>query len=143
MTSYAEIFNLALRKITDPALAKWPEEDLSNELYGWLQTAISRIPQLKSVTVERDAFDPAKAESIGFINDLSDTHKEALAIGMQRAWLAPQITSVTNTLSRYSKKEGYSQAEHLKQLVALDESLKVELRKLFRDDTYANDGYFD
>lgn len=136
MTSYAEIFNLALRKISDPSLVDWPEEALSNELYGWLQTAISRIPQLKSVTSNRDAFDPAKAASIGFANDLSDINKEVLAIGMQRAWLAPQITSVTNVWRQFSKKEGYSQAEHLKQLMALDESLKIELRKLLRDDTY-------
>lgn len=138
MTSYAEIFNLALRKISDPSLVDWPEEDLSNELYGWLQTAISRIPQLKSVTSERDAFDPSKADSIGFANDLSDINKEVLAIGMQRAWLAPQITSVTNTLQRYSKKEGYSQKEFLEGLRALDNDLKIELRKLLRDDTYVD-----
>lgn len=107
MTSYAEIFNLALRAIDDPSLAKWPEEDLSNELYGWLQGAIGKLPKLRSETSERDAFDPMNAEATGFAKDLSDTTKMVLALGMKREWLAPQIASTTITWQRYSKKEGY------------------------------------
>ena len=143
MTSYAEIFNLALESIKDPSLAKWPEEDLNNELYGWLMRAIRRIPQIRSETSERDAFDPSSVDSIGFANDLSDIAKEVLAIEMHRAWLAPQILSITNTLPRMSKKEGYSQKEFLEGLEALDEKLKTERQKLLRDDTYVDNEYFD
>ena len=143
MTSYAEIFNLALRKIDDPSLAQWPEEDLSNELYSWLQSAISKIPQLRAETAERDGFDPAKADTIGFVADLSDVTKEVLALGMQREWLAPQITSTMNTWQRFSKKEGYSQAEHLKQLMSLDEKIKLDIRTLLRDNSYVDSDYFD
>jgi hypothetical protein len=107
MTSYAEIFNLALRKCDDPSLAQWPEEDLSNELYGWLQSAIAKLPQIRSETAERDNFNPLNADTIGFANDLSDMTKEVLALGMAREWLAPQIASTTLTWQRYSKKEGY------------------------------------
>ena len=143
MTSYAEIFNLALESIKDPSLAKWPEEDLNNELYGWLKRAIRRVPQIRNETSERDEFDPANVEGAGFVNDLSETAKEILAIEMHRAWLAPQILSITNVLPRMSKKEGYSQKEFLDGLVTLDEQLKLERKKLLRDDTYVDNEYFD
>ncbi len=143
MTSYAEIFNRALRSIDDPSLAQWPEEDLSNELYGWLQSAIAKLPQIRAEIAERDNFDPANTDAIGFTNDLSDVTKEVLALGIKREWLAPQIASTTNTWARFSKKEGYSQKEFLEGLRALDEDVKLEIRKLLRDNTYINNEYFD
>lgn len=143
MTSYAEVFNRALGYIDDPSLAQWPEEDLSNALYGWLQSAISKTPKVRAETAERDAFDAAHADTLGFVTDLSDVTKEVLALGIKRAWLAPQISSTLNTWQRFSKKEGYSQAEHLKQLMALDEKCELEIKKLLRDDSYIDNEYFD
>lgn len=143
MTSYAEIFSRCLSKISDPSLAQFPEEDLSNELYSWLQSAIAKIPQIRSEVAERDEFNPTSVDTLGFKNDLSDVTKEVLALGMKRAWLAPQIASTTNTLQRFSKKEGYSQKEFLSGLIALDESIAVELKKLLRDDSYVDNDYFD
>ena len=143
MTSYAEVFNRALRSIDDPSLAQWPEEELSNELYGWLQSAISKTPKVRAETAERDPFDAEHTDTLGFVVDLSDVTKEVLALGIKREWLAPQITSTMNTWQRFSKKEGYSAAEHLKQLMALDEKLKLEIRALLRDDSYVSSDYFD
>ena len=143
MTSYAEIFNLALSEITDPALAKWSEKDLSDELYKWLQKAIGKLPQIRDEVTERDSFDHTKIDKIGFVNTLSDTTKTVLALAIVREWLNPQIASTLNTWQRFSKKEGYSQAEHLKQLMALDEKYKIEIKKLLRDDTYVDNDYFD
>lgn len=143
MTSYAEIFKIALSKIDDPSLALWPEEDLSNELYSWLQSAIAKLPKLRAVTEKRDNFDPMSTDTLGFAADLSDTEKEVLALGIKRSWLAPQISSTTNTWQRFSRKEGYSQAEHLKALMTLDESIVVEIKKLLRDDSYVDSDYFD
>ena len=120
MTSYAEIFNLALSEITDPSLSQWPEEDLSNELYTWLRKAIGKLPQIRSEVTERDDFDPENIDTLGFANDLSDTTKTVLALAVAREWLSPQLASTLNTWQRFSKKEGYSQAEHLKQLMELD-----------------------
>lgn len=143
MTSYSEIFNLALQEIDDPSLAQLPEEDLSNELYGWLQKAIGKLPKLRTETAERDVFDPAHADTLGFANDLLDTTKTVLALGIKRQWLAPQIASTTITWQRYSKKEGYSQKEHLMGLMELDKETKLEMKKLLRDDTYEDNDYFD
>ena len=143
MTSYAEIFKLALQEIDDPSLAQWSEEDLSNELYGWLQKAIGKLPKLRAETTERDNFDPANVDKLGFTNDLSDTTKTVLALGIKRQWLAPQIASTTITWQRYSKKEGYSQKEHLMGLMELDKETRLEMKKLLRDDTYEDNEYFD
>lgn len=143
MTSYAEIFSRCLARISDPSLAQWPEEDLSNELYSWLESAIAKIPQIRSEVAERDNFDPANADTLGFKNDLSDVTKEVLALGMKREWLAPQIASTTVTWQRFGKKEGYSQKEFLSGLMILDESIDVELKKLLRDDSYVDNDYFD
>ena len=143
MTSYAEIFNRALRSIDDTSLAQWPEVELSNALYGWLQSAIAKLPQLREETGVRDVFDPLDIETLGFKADLSETTKEVLSLGMAREWLAPQIASTTLTWQRYSKKEGYSQKEHLSGLMALDEKYKLEIKKLLRDNTYIDNEYFD
>ena len=143
MTSYAEIFNRALRSIDDPSLAQWPEEELSNALYSWLLSAIAKMPQLRSETANRDDFDPLDVDDLGFKTDLSDVTKEVLALGMAREWLAPQIASTTLTWQRYGKKEGYSQKEHLSGLMELDDKYKLEIKKLLRDNTYIDNEYFD
>lgn len=143
MTSYKEIFDLALRLYNDPSLATWPEEDLSNELYSHLQIAIANTPKIRSEVIDRDAFDPMLIDSTGFKNDLSDVTKMVLGLGMKRAWLQPQIASTTVTLQAFNKTEGYSQREHLRGLMALDESIRIEIRKLLRDNSYVDNGYFD
>lgn len=143
MTSYKEIFDLALRLYDDPSLATWPEEDLSNELYSHLQIAISNTPKIRSEVTDRDAFNPMLIDSTGFKNDLSDVTKMVLGLGMKRAWLQPQIASTTVTLQAFNKTEGYSQREHLRGLMALDEGIRIEIRKLLRDNSYVDNGYFD
>lgn len=143
MTSYSTMFKLILRHINDPLIAEWPEEDLINELYGWLQSAIAKLPQLQSETSDRDEFVSSDVNERGFHNDLSETTQEILALSAVREWLRPQINSTTLTLQSFSKKEGYSQREFLRGLMELDESIKVELRKLMRDNTYIDDEYFD
>jgi hypothetical protein len=137
------MFKQILRHINDPSLAQWPEEDLLNELYGWLQLAIAKLPQLQDETSGRDEFNIEDVENCGFHNDLSETTQAILALSAAREWLRPQINSTTLTLQSFSKKEGYSQKEHLTGLMNLDESMKIELRKLMRDVTYIDDEYFD
>ena len=143
MTTYKQIFDLALRLYDDPSLAQWPEEDLINELYGHLETAIANIPKIRAEVAERDEFDPEAIEMAGFHNDLSAVTKRALGLGMKRAWLEPMIASSTLTLQSFNKKEGYSQKEFLSGLMALDESIQLEINKLLRDDSYVDNDYFD
>lgn len=139
MTSYETIYNVALSKITDPQLAILPEEDLENMLYGWMRSAIAKHRKCTSDLSDRDE------ELKQFNADLTDLEVEILGILIAREWVSGQLLSVTNTLQVFSGKETnyYSQAAHLKELQALDETLRLEAQQLSRDYTYTNNEYFD
>lgn len=137
MTDYSEIYELALQMIDDPLMAQWSDSDLSATLHNWLIQSIYYFPKFSDILSDRDD------EVESFNNTLPDILKLGLALQMKRCWLSPQISSITLTLQRSSKKESYSQAEHLKELKALDDNIMVELRKMMRDNTYINNEYFN
>ena len=139
MTSYKIIYDWALRKIDDPSLAQWPEEDLENELHGWMLSAIAKFRKCKNDLSDRD--DELKQ----FNSDLLLVEQEILANLIAREWLTPQLNSVTLTAQVYSGKETkyYSQSAHLDSLEARDEKLKSEAQQLHRDYTYTDNEYFD
>ena len=139
MTSYETIYKLALRKIEDPFLAQWPEEDLENELHGWMLSAIAKFRKCKHDLSDRD--DNLKQ----FNSDLLLIEQEILANMMAREWLTPQLNSVNVTLQVFGGKEEkyYSQSAHLTSLETRDEKLKLEAQQLHRDYTYENNEYFD
>jgi hypothetical protein len=64
---------------------------------------------------------------------------------MVRAWLAPQLRSVTLTQMVFSGKESkfYSQSQQLAEMRALDEQLRKDADLLFCRGTYLNNDYFD
>lgn len=139
MTSYESIYERALSKITDPLLARLPEEDLENMLNGWLKSAIAKMRKCQSDLSDRDE------ELKQFNVDLLNVEVEILAILMAREWLFPQLNSALVTSQVFGGKEEkfYSQAAHLSELKELDEKLRLEARQLSRDFTYSNNDYFD
>jgi hypothetical protein len=139
MTSYGTIYKWALRKIDDPSLAQWAEEDLENELYGWMLSAIAKFRKCKNDLSDRNE------ELKQFNADLLLIEQEILAILMAREWLAPQLNSVNLTSQVFGGKEEkfYSQAAHLDSLSERDEKLKLEAQQLHRDYTYMDNDYFD
>ena len=139
MTSYETLYNGALAQITDPLLAHLPEEDFENTLHDWLMKAI-----IEPVVGEYD-FSDRDEELKQFNFDISDRDQQIIAIHMVRAWLAPQIASVTLTAQVYSGKETkyYAQANHLSELRALDADLQRQADLLFCRGTYLNNEYFD
>ena len=139
MTSYETIYNRALAQITDPLLAKLPEEDLEIMLHDWLMDAI-----VEPVVGEYD-FSDRDEELKQFNFDISDRDQKILSIHMVRGWLAPQIKSVTLAMQVYSGKETkyYAQANHLAELRALDEQLRKDADLLFCRGTYLNNDYFN
>jgi hypothetical protein len=139
MTSYEIIYNSALSKITDPQLAMLPEEDLEAMLYGWMKSAIAKHRKCTSDLSDRDEGNKQ------FNASLTDLEIEILSILIAREWVSSQLLSVTNTLQVFSGKETkyFSQAQHLAELQALDEKLRLEAQHLSRDYTYADNEYFD
>jgi hypothetical protein len=128
-----------LSQITDPLLAKLPEEDLEIMLHDWMMDAIVE-PTIGSYDFE-DRDDELKQ----FNFDISNADQKIIAIHMVRAWLAPQITSVESTLQVFSGKETkfYSQKEMLAEKQALDEKLRKDADLLFCRGTYLNNDYFN
>lgn len=138
MTPFSEIYERAASKIEDPDLALLPEEDLEDIFHGWLVSAIAQFRKCKNDLSNRDE------ENKQFNIDLLDVEKEILAILVARQWLMPQLNSVLLTKQVFADKEQkyYSQAQHLSELMALDESLKLEAQKLSRDYTYNSGSYW-
>ena len=139
MTSYKVIYDWALRKIEDPSLAQWSEEDLEKELHGWMLSAIAKFRKCKNDLSDRN--DELKQ----FNSNLLLIEQEILANLIAREWLTPQLNSVTLTAQVYRGKETkyYSQSAHLDSLEARDEKLKLEAQQLHRDYTYTDNEYFD
>lgn len=139
MTSYETIYNRALAQITDPLLARIPEDDLENMLHDWLMDAI-----VESVVGNYD-FSDRDEELKQFNFDISERDQKILSIHMVRSWLAPQIRSVTLTQQVYSGKETkyYAQANQLAEMRALDEQLRKDAELLFCRGTYLSNDYFD
>ena len=139
MTSYTTLYNRALAQITDPLLATLPEEDLDTMLHDWLIDAI-----VEPVVGEYD-FSNRDDELRQFNFDISELDQKIISIHMVRAWLAPQIRSVTLTNQVFSGKETkyYAQANQLAEMRALDEQLRKDAELLFCRGTYLNNDYFD
>ena len=137
MTLYSTLYDRALAQITDPLLAQLPEEDLENMLHDWLMDAI-----VEPLVGE---YDLSKRDKDGFEADISERDQKILSIHMARAWLAPQIRSVTLMSQVFSGKETkyYAQANQLAEMRALDEQLRKDAELLFCRGTYLNNDYFD
>jgi hypothetical protein len=140
-TAYETIYNRALAKIQDFELAALPEFDLEEMLHGWMISAISKFRKCKSDLKDRDE------ENKTFNIDLEDEEIEILAIMIVREHLSPQLHSTLLTQQIFSGKEQnyYSQAAHMRELLEMDNNLRLEAQKLMRDYTYQNDlrGYFE
>ena len=139
MTQYSALYEKALSKLEDPTLLQLPEEDLENMLHDYMLSAIAKHRQCEHDLSDRDE------ELKQFNSDLTDLEMEILAILMLREWISVRLHSVTNVLQVFSGKETkwFSQAQHISELRALDDALKLEAQQLSRDWTYANNDYFD
>lgn len=139
MTSYETIYERALAKLEDPTLLQLPEEDLEDMLHDYMISAIAKHRKCEHDLSDRD--DELKQ----FNSNLTDLEIEILAILMLREWISVRLHSVTNVLQVFSGKETkwFSQAQHIAELRAMDEALKLEAQQLSRDWTYTNNEYFD
>ena len=134
-TSYSVIYNRALQKFTDYEFANLPERDMEEMLHDWLLSAIAKFRKCKNDLSDRDE------ELRQFNVDLEDEEIEILAIMIAREHLSPILHSTLLTKQILGGKEEnfFSQAAHIKELLDMDTSLKVEAQKLMRDYSYAHD----
>ena len=132
MTSYTDVFNIFLNKISDIKLLDMNDADIDQMLTSWMTSAVSKIKKCKSDLSIRD-------DKLQIFNeDLLDIEKEIIATGMVREWLEPQLNSTLYTSQFFGGKEEkfYAQANQLEKLQALSRKVKLETRKLARDYSY-------
>jgi hypothetical protein len=139
MTLYSTIYSRCLAKLEDPTLLQLSDEDLEEMLHDYMLSAIAKHRQCDHDLSDRDE------ELKQFNSNLTDLEIEILAILMLREWISVRLHSVTNVLQVFSGKETkwFSQAQHIAELRAMDEALKLEAQQLSRDWTYQNNDYFN
>ena len=137
MTSYEQIYNRFLGRITDFNLAELDDCTFNKMLKSWLCSAIIKT-RTSSDLSHND-------EDEVFENDLTDLDIELLAMGMTLAWLDQTLNSTELTLQFLGGKEEkfYSQSAHISELRNLRADTLREMQQLYTYDTYLNNDYFD
>lgn len=134
MTNFETVYNRFLFKIEDYKILELSDEETMKMLYNWM---VSAIPKCK--TLEHD-LSKRNDEMEMFNSDLLDIEIEILALQMVQEWLRPQVNStlITKQFFGGSDSKWFAQANHLSQLLALQQQTKIEIKKLIRDYTYQN-----
>ena len=137
-TPYDKVYSRFLNRTTDFNLAELDDYTLNEMLKSWLHSAIVNA-RTSSNLMSRDD------ENEVFNNDLSDLDIELLAMGMTMAWLDQTLNSSELTLMMIGGKEEkyYSQANHIAELRAMREEIRLEMKRLHSYNTYTNNSYFD
>lgn len=138
-TSYDNIYDRFVNKITDFNIVELDDYSLGDMLKGWLKSAVVRSRKCQHDLSKRDD------ELQEFAEDLSDLEIELLAMGMVDAWLSQYLNSTENVLQFIGGKEEkyYSQANHIAEVRALREQNLIEMNRLHNYYTYTNNSYFD
>lgn len=137
-TPYEKVYTRFGQKITDFNLAEIDDYSLDQMLKGWLQSAIVNVRTSSDLSNRND-------EDEMFNDELKDSDVELLAMGMVMAWLDQYLNSTENVLQFIGGKEEkyYSQANHIAELRALREDIRLEMKRLHSYSTYTNNSYFD
>lgn len=137
-TPYEKVYNRFSQKITDFNLVEIDDYSLDQMLKNWLQSAIVNVRTSSDLSNRND-------EEEVFNDELKDSDIELLAMGMVMAWLDQYLNSTENVLQFIGGKEEkyYSQANHIAELRALREDIRLEMKRLHSYYTYTNNSYFD
>ena len=137
-TPYEKIYNRFAQKISDFNLVEIDDTSLEQMLKSWLHSAIVNVRTSSDLSDRND-------EEETFNSELKDTDVELLAMGMVMAWLDQYLNSTENVLQFIGGKEEkyYSQANHIAELRALREDIRLEMKRLHSYHTYTNNAYFD
>lgn len=133
-TSYQEIYDLFVRKITDFNLMIQDDEDIEQLCYKYLESAIANFMFCKHDLSKRDI---GKFNG-GFHSTLNIQEKEILSLLMIVEWLTPQIYNITLIKQFVGDSEFNmtSQANHLDKLSQLKQQAIEDSEKLITLYTY-------
>ena len=122
MTPYQKVYDAFLVKMLEDEWVNWTEEEVSQDLKGILEGAISWF-KFPRVSLDRD--------DSGFINDLDNEEIQILACYMKCEWLNRTILTWENVKPLYEERD-FSQANLLDKFNQLLEAEKYNALKLER-----------
>lgn len=121
-TTYDEVYDRFLSKITDYELAQLVVEELSDNLEKFLKSAISDFKYCTSDRLVRDDINKT------FISTLTDLEQEIIAKFMLVQWVTPHILRLENIRQSLGSKDFsvFSGANFLDKLLNLKKTLIAE-----------------
>ena len=122
MTPYQKVYDAFLVKMLEDEWVNWTEEEISQDLRGILEGAISWF-KFPRISLDRD--------DSGFINDLDNEEIQILACYMKCEWLNRTILTWENVKPLYEERD-FSQANLLDKFNQLLEAEKYNALKLER-----------
>ena len=122
MTPYQKVYDAFLVKMLEDEWVNWTEEEISQDLRGILEGAISWF-KFPRISLDRD--------DNGFINDLDNEEIQILACYMKCEWLNRTILTWENVKPLYEERD-FSQANLLNKFNQLLEAEKYNALKLER-----------
>lgn len=122
MTPYQKVYDAFLVKMLEDEWVNWTEEEISQDLRGILEGAISWF-KFPRISLDRD--------NNGFINDLDNEEIQILACYMKCEWLNRTILTWENVKPLYEERD-FSQANLLDKFNQLLETEKYNALKLER-----------
>lgn len=139
MTSYHEIYDRFLRKITDFNLPQLDDSELQEICKGYMESAIAKFKKMQSDLSKRDNV------VLQFDEDLLDVEKEILALQMVCEWVEPQVNSTLLLSQMVGWKEDrfFAQSNQIAALKSLRDSAEERARALRRDWSYQNSSYLN
>ncbi|MFC9727582.1 hypothetical protein [Bacillus cereus] len=134
-TSFDSIYNKFLSSIDDYEFGLLGDAELSEVLFGFLNTARSLyFPQCK-----KDLENIVEENGIGeFAEDLSSQEQFILALGMKRAWLSTKKNSADLMNKTVGDRDfkAVQGTTYLKELSKLDKDMEDEVRRYAVEYTY-------
>ena len=122
MTPYQKVYDAFLVKMLEDEWVNWTKEEVSQDLKGILEGAISWF-KFPRISLDRD--------DNGFINDLDNEEIQILACYMKCEWLNRTILTWENVKPLYEERD-FSQANLLDKFNQLLEAEKYNALKLER-----------
>lgn len=143
MTPYEYIFDSFKRKIEDKDLFTYTEDEQTEMLTGWLDTAIGYI-EMEQLQMVNDLSNRDN-ENQWFNADLKNYEIEVIAMYMVVAWYEPRINSLEHTLLFVgaSGEKWTDQNAHMKMMKTARDEWKLEARKYFRNYGYKKNSYLE
>lgn len=125
-TPYTDVYEFFLSKISDYSFLNLTDGELEDDLRIYLKTAIADFDICKTDLSSRD--EVAKQ----FEEDLTDKEKDILARLMVVSYLKPRVVTSENYRLAMSDSDykTYSQANHIKEIMKIYNSMRSEVDKL-------------